>query len=64
MKKKKVILSGKDLFSGAGQMARRRAFSADLPVAILENGSIYYVYSDGSKKEVVRKDLVPKNRKR
>lgn len=34
-------------------MARRRAFRADLPVVILENGKIYYVFSDGTRKEVI-----------
>lgn len=63
MKKKKITPSEKDAFNKASQIARRKAFGADLPVAILENGNIYYLYRDGRKKKVVRKNLISKNRK-
>jgi hypothetical protein len=53
MKRNNTGLSKAPSFKGAGKLARRQAFRADLPVVILEKGKIYYVYSDGTRKETV-----------
>lgn len=45
----KKLLS--ESLKGAGRSARRKAFKANLPVAILENGKVMLIYRDGRKAE-------------
>jgi hypothetical protein len=62
MKRKSASKKKQVSFKGAGKIARRRAFQADLPVVILEHGKIYFVYSDGSRKLAATGKGPPKTR--